>query len=56
MIFKKTLEETSYVCQHCKKHFRMSAYDRLATLLDEDSFEEYFTDLVTKNVLESAME
>ncbi len=52
VIFKKTLEESSYVCQHCKKHFRMGAYDRIKNILDEDTFEELFTDLITKNVLE----
>lgn len=51
VVFKKTLEEASYVCRNCKKHFRMGAYDRLTSLMDEGSFEEYFTDLVTKNVL-----
>lgn len=52
VIYKKSLTETDYVCQHCKKHFRMGAYDRLAITLDAGSFEEMFTDLATKNVLE----
>lgn len=52
VIFKKSLEESSYVCQHCKKHFRMGAYDRLATILDQDSFQELFTELETRNVLD----
>lgn len=52
VIFKKSLKEAYYVCQHCKKHFRMSAYNRLDTVLDENSFEEYFTDLITNNVLD----
>lgn len=52
VIYKKSLLETAYVCQHCKKHFRMGSYDRLATVLDEGSFQELFTDLPTNNVLE----
>ena len=52
VIFKKSLIESSYVCQHCKKHFRMSAYDRLTVTIDEGSFEEMFTDLPTKNFLD----
>ena len=52
VIFKKSLEEASYVCQQCKKHFRMGAYDRLDLVLDDQSFQEYFTELVTKNILE----
>lgn len=52
VIFKKSLVEASYVCQHCKKHFRMGAFDRLNHVLDDHSFQEFFTDLVTNNVLE----
>lgn len=52
VIFKKTLVEKGYVCTHCHKHFRMGAYDRLNLILDPGSFEESFTDLPTKNILD----
>ena len=52
VMYKKSLEKTTYVCLKCQKHFRMSAKDRLDSLLDPDSFEEMFTHLVTKNILE----
>lgn len=51
VIYKKALSESSYVCLHCKKHFRMGAYDRLDLVLDEGSFQEMFTDLPTVNHL-----
>ncbi len=52
VIFKKSLIDSAYVCPHCQKHFRMSAYDRLTVTIDEGSFEELFTDLLTKNFLD----
>lgn len=52
VIFKKSLIESAYVCQHCKKHFRMTAYDRLTVTVDQDSFQELFTDLTGKNFLD----
>ena len=51
IIYKRKLLEMDYVCQHCKKHFRMGAYDRLTRVLDPDSFQELFTDIPTENVL-----
>ncbi len=33
------------VCPECDYHFYLPARDRIAQLLDEDSFEEWFTDL-----------
>ncbi len=52
VIFKKSLIDSAYVCPHCQKHFRMSAYDRLTVTIDEGSFEELYTDLLTKNFLD----
>lgn len=51
VIFKKSLIDCAFVCPHCQKHFRMTAYDRLTVTVDEGSFEELFTDLITKNFL-----
>lgn len=52
VIYKKSLEESDYVCINCKKHFRIDAYNRLSLTVDEDSFEELFTDIATVNFLD----
>lgn len=51
IIYKRALEKSEYVCLKCRKHFRMDAAARLSSLLDPDSFSEYFTDLKTVNIL-----
>ncbi len=52
VIYKKSLEKSDYVCSGCQKHFRMDAYSRLSTIIDEGTFVEHFTDLLTVNVLD----
>lgn len=52
VIYKKSLKEADFVCGSCQKHFRMDSVTRLSTVLDEDSFEEFFTHLKTVNILE----
>jgi acetyl-CoA carboxylase carboxyl transferase subunit beta len=44
-IFRKEMEKRFNVCPECNYHFYISALDRIKHLLDEDSFEEWFTDL-----------
>jgi acetyl-CoA carboxylase carboxyl transferase subunit beta len=44
-IFRPTAEERLNVCTECEYHFYLPAADRIAQLLDKDSFEEWFTDL-----------
>ena len=44
-IFRKEIEKRFNVCPECNYHFYISAGDRIKHLLDEDSFEEWFTDL-----------
>lgn len=39
LIYKKELHKTLYVCSHCGFHFRMSAWERLRMLVDENSFQ-----------------
>ncbi|HFI0253206.1 TPA: acetyl-CoA carboxylase, carboxyltransferase subunit beta [Streptococcus suis] len=43
------LEKT---CQHCSYNFRITAQERLALTVDDDSFEELFTGIETKNPLD----
>lgn len=44
-IFRKEMESQFHVCPECQYHFYVPAQKRIAQLLDEDSFEEWFTDL-----------
>ena len=44
-IFRKEAESRLNVCPECDYHFYLPARERIAQLLDEDSFEEWFTDL-----------
>jgi acetyl-CoA carboxylase carboxyl transferase subunit beta len=44
-IFRKDAHARFMVCPECDYHFYLPARDRINQLLDEDSFEEWFTDL-----------
>jgi acetyl-CoA carboxylase carboxyl transferase subunit beta len=44
-IFRKEAESRFNVCPECEYHFYVPAQDRIAQLLDEDSFEEWFAEL-----------
>ncbi len=44
-LFRKQVEENLNVCPECNHHFGVSAVDRIAQLLDPDTFEEWFPDL-----------
>jgi acetyl-CoA carboxylase carboxyl transferase subunit beta len=44
-VFRKEVESRLNVCPECEYHFYLPAASRIAQLLDEDSFEEWFTDL-----------
>jgi acetyl-CoA carboxylase carboxyl transferase subunit beta len=46
MLFRKVVEEALHVCPSCQHHFRISARQRIAQLVDPGSFEEMFTDVV----------
>ncbi len=48
----KTLKENFQVCPECSLHFRMTAAERIASLSDEGSFDEYAEDLVSTDPLE----
>lgn len=51
-IFRKEAESRFNVCPECSHHFYLPAADRIAQLLDKDSFEEWFTDLQPRDRLE----
>src|SRR5271167_40198 len=44
-IFRKEAESRFNVCPECEYHFYVPAKARIAQLLDEDSFEEWFAEL-----------
>ena len=44
-VFRKEAERLLMVCPECGYHFYLPARDRIGHLLDEESFEEWFTDL-----------
>src|SRR5262245_31155494 len=43
--FRKDVEDRLNVCPDCDYHFTVPARERIAQLLDRDSFEEWCTDL-----------
>jgi acetyl-CoA carboxylase carboxyl transferase subunit beta len=51
-IFRKEMEGRCNVCPECDYHFYLPARDRIRQLLDQDSFEEWFTDLWPRDPLE----
>jgi len=52
VIFAKNLEENARVCSTCQYHFRISARARLELLVDENSFEEWDTELLALDPME----
>lgn len=48
----RVLRENLMVCPECGHHFRMSAAERIASLTDEGSFDEYGEELVSTDPLE----
>ncbi|HEV3445976.1 MAG TPA: acetyl-CoA carboxylase, carboxyltransferase subunit beta [Gemmataceae bacterium] len=50
-IFRKEAESRFNVCPECNYHFYLPARERINQLLDQDSFEEWFTDLRPRDPL-----
>ena len=46
------LEDNLHVCPICHYHYRISAYERIAVMVDEGSFEEISPDLISNNPLQ----
>ncbi|MBK8230005.1 MAG: acetyl-CoA carboxylase carboxyltransferase subunit beta [Candidatus Eisenbacteria bacterium] len=45
ILFRKEVERNQWVCVKCSHHFRISADDYLALMVDEGTFDERFTNL-----------
>lgn len=52
VIFNKNLEENARVCTKCEYHFRITSRKRLSLLADENSFEEWDTEIFSLNPLD----
>jgi acetyl-CoA carboxylase carboxyl transferase subunit beta len=50
-VYKKDVEARQHVCPECDHHFAVPARDRVAQLLDTDSFEEWFAGLASQDPL-----
>ena len=44
-LFRKEVERNLHICPQCDHHFSLTADERIAQLLDTDTFEEWFADL-----------
>lgn len=51
IIYNKKLAENQMVCPNCDQHFRISARERLKSLLDRDSFIELYAEIRSTNPL-----
>ena len=51
-LFRKQVEQNLWVCPECNYHLRVSAVDRINQLLDKDTFEEWYPDLLPADPLE----
>ncbi|MDQ0208103.1 acetyl-CoA carboxylase, carboxyltransferase subunit beta [Alkalicoccobacillus murimartini] len=51
ILYTKDFKKNLQVCPSCKHHHRMAAYERIDSLLDENSFTEFDQNLIGKNPL-----
>ncbi|MBU5270240.1 acetyl-CoA carboxylase carboxyltransferase subunit alpha [Clostridium cochlearium] len=51
IIYSKDLKKNYSICGFCKNHFRISAYDRIQQIIDEDTWEEIDKYLYSVNPL-----
>lgn len=51
-LFVNELEENCSVCNRCAHHFRIGARQRIALMLDENTFEEFYKDMASVNILD----
>lgn len=51
-LYNKTLEENFKVCPKCNYHFTLGAFERINTLLDSDTFEEFDKDMISCDPLD----
>ncbi|MDD2752874.1 MAG: acetyl-CoA carboxylase, carboxyltransferase subunit beta [Candidatus Omnitrophica bacterium] len=52
VLFNKTLEENLRVCPKCNFHFSLGAHERIAALMDQDTFEEFDKEMLSVDPLD----
>jgi len=52
IIYNKKLEENLYICPKCNFHFTLSIKQRIESLVDPDTFREYYDDLRSVDPIE----
>jgi acetyl-CoA carboxylase carboxyl transferase subunit beta len=52
IVYKKDIEENNRVCPYCGFHFRMNARERIKLIVDEGTFKELDSNLLTLNPLD----
>jgi acetyl-CoA carboxylase carboxyl transferase subunit beta len=52
ILYNKTIEENLKVCPKCGYHFSLGAYERVDTLIDKGTFEEYDKDMLSADPLD----
>lgn len=51
LLYSKELSDNKKVCQKCGHHFRLNARERIASLVDENSFQEIDANLISADPL-----
>ncbi len=51
LLYNKTLEEHDKICTSCDYHFRLTAYERVKSLLDRGTFKEQYKDMSSRDPL-----
>ena len=51
-LYNKTLEENLKVCPKCNYHFGLTAYERMNTIFDKDTFSEFDKDMLSVDPLD----
>ena len=51
IMYTKELKKNLYVCDSCGYHHRMTAHERIDTLVDEGSFKEFNSDMISQDPL-----
>ena len=51
IMYTKELKKNLYVCDSCGYHHRMTANERIDSLVDEGSFQEFNSDMISKDPL-----
>ncbi|MBD3379518.1 MAG: acetyl-CoA carboxylase carboxyltransferase subunit beta [Candidatus Omnitrophica bacterium] len=51
LLYNKTLKDNLQVCSKCNYHFRMKAYDRVSSILDEGTFREFHKGMRSRDPL-----